>query len=153
MKISIEEFIKTGKFGSLELGVSKEMALSILGEPDSDTDLGETGSILLYAWYEFFFNRENKLHSIQNDNYDPKDEASYSFKNEKIEIDPWFLNAVDNQTIEEISDILNQKSIEFEIIDYYGRDAIRLESGVVIDFDEEENEFGIKILIGVRYWP
>lgn len=153
MKISIEEFLKTGKFGSLELGTPKEQAISILGTPDSDTDLGETGSILLYAWYELFFDQELKLYSIQNDNYDPKDADSYSFKNEKIEIEPWFLNGKENQSITEIVEIFCTHDMDYEIIDYYGREAIKLASGVVVDFDKEENEHGIKPLIGIRFWP
>ena len=87
MKISIADFLESGKFGPLDIGVSKDTAISILGNPDCNTDLGETGSILLYAWYELFFDNEDKLYSIQNDNYDPKDMETYSFRNEKIEID------------------------------------------------------------------
>ena len=153
MKISIEEFLKTGRFGPLELGASKDKALSVLGAPDCDTDLGSTGSILLYAWYELFFNNEDRLHSIQNDNYDPSNIKTYSFQNEKIEIDSWFLNEVENQTIDDISKILNAKSLQYELIDYYGRDALKLESGVIVDFDEVENENGIKPLLGLRFWP
>jgi len=46
----------------------------------------------------------------------------------------------------DISNPLDTKGMTYEIIDYYGRDAIKLTSGVVIDFDEEENECGIKPL-------
>jgi len=153
MKISIEEFLRSGKFGLVDLGASKDQVLSLLGEPDSDNDLGDTGSILLYAWYEFFFNHEDRLHSIQNDNYDPSDRSSYEFKNDTFEIDPWFLNETRNQSIAGISKILDQKGLKYNVIDYYGRNAIKLESNVVVDFDEEENESGVKALIGIRYWP
>ncbi|BDY04671.1 hypothetical protein [Ferrimonas sp. YFM] len=153
MKIRIEEFLKSGRFGPLELGTSKDLAIASLGEPDCDADLGKTGSILLYGWYELFFNRENQLHSIQNDNYDPSRKESYLFKNEKIEIDPWFLNEALNQCIGDISRALEEKGMEYEVIDYYGRDAIKLKSGVVIDFDEEENDCGIKALTGIVLWP
>lgn len=153
MNISIEEFLETGKFGPLSLGVSKEETISLLGEPDSDNDLGETGSILLYAWYELFFNQEELLHSIQNDNYVPSDKQSYSFKNDKIVIDSWFLNDTENQSLSDISKILDGRRMRYKVIDYYGRDVIKLKSGVVIDFDEEENEYGIKALIGIRFWP
>lgn len=153
MKISIEEFLRTGKFGPVALGESKDQVLSMLGKPDSDNDLGETGSILLYSWYEFFFNNECRLHSIQNDNYEPNDKSSYSFKNSTFEIVPWFLNETTNQSIADVSKILDNQGLEYDVIDYYGRDAIKLKSGVVVDFDEEENESGIKALIGIRYWP
>ncbi len=153
MKISIEEFLKTGKFGPFGIGSQKDFVISTLGEPDCDTDLGETGSILLYAWYELFFNHDSELNSIQNDNYDPCDKQTYSYKNEKFEIDSWFLNGVENQSINDISEVLSSKGMKYEIIDYYGRHAIKLKSGVVVDFDEEENERGINALMGIRYWP
>jgi hypothetical protein len=153
MEIRISDFIKTGKFGPVEIGTSKEYTLNLLGEPDDDTDLDGTGSILLYAWYELFFDHEGILKSIQNDNYDPRDRKTYSFKNEKIQIDPWFLNEKEDQTIDYVSGLLSKESIVFETIDYYGRAALKASSGVVIDFDEDINESGVKQLIGLRYWP
>ena len=153
MKISIEAFLESGKFGPLDIGSSKDKAISILGNPDSNTDIGENGSILQYAWYELFFDNEYRLYSIQNDNYDPKDIATYSFRNENIEIDYWFLNEVENQSIGDIANLLDTKGMVYEIIDYYGRDVIKLASGVVVDFDEEVNEYGVRSLIGIRYWP
>lgn len=74
------------------------------------------------------------------------------YKNEKIEIDSWFLNGTTNQTIESVSLILKEAEIGVSIKEYYGRPAIFASSGVVVDFHEEENEQGIKALLGVRYW-
>ena len=153
MIISIEEFLEHGAFGPLKIGVSKATVISILGEPTRVLDLGETGTILVYGWYEFFFDRDGLLCSIQNDNYNPKEKNSYFFKNEKIEIDSWFLNGVQNQSIGDIAGILDGKGLDYEVVRYYGRDVIYLKSGVVIDFDEEENECGIKSLVGIRLWP
>jgi hypothetical protein len=153
MKISIREFIDTGSFGPLKLGATKQQTLSLFGKPNDDADLGATGSILLYAWYELFFNHEDILHSIQIDNYDPNDKESYYFKNKKIEIDSWFLNEVCNQNLESVSKILDQADITYEKIDYYGREALKAQSGVVVDFQDEENYSGVKELIGLRYWP
>lgn len=152
MKISIEEFIKTGRFGSVKLGMSKQMIIHILGNPDSNANIGINGDILLYGWYEFFINHEDRLHSIQNDNYDPKIPETFEFSNEKIEIDSWFLNKVENQTIESVAKLLKAKNIDFVAKNYYGRKIIQTGSGVIIDFDEEENDFGVKNLIGIWYW-
>jgi hypothetical protein len=113
MILSIKEFIKTGKFGEVRIGMSKEDVINRLGIPDSDNDIGANGSILLYAWYELFLNHENILVSIHNDNYDPTDKASYEFENEKIKIDSWFLNNTENQTTETVSTILKNEGIEY----------------------------------------
>ena len=153
MKISIKNFIKTAKFGPIEIGISKEKAIQVLGKPDSDNNLGETGSILLYGWYELFFNHENTLHSIQNDKYNPNASETYEFKNEVFKIDSWFLNHRKNQTIDEISKLLYSSDIDHSVINYYGRNVIITSSNVVIDFSDDENELGVRELIGIRYWP
>ena len=153
MKIYIEEFLKTGQFGPIKIGISKEQSLSLLGTPDSDTDLDGPGSILMYGWYEFFFDPEGQLKSMQNDNYDPSDSKTYNFKNEKIEVDPWFLNEKPNQTIEDISNLLANSNIGYKKIKYHGRVVLQTEADVVVDFDEDENELGVKSLMGIRYWP
>ena len=153
MKISIEEFLRTGRFGPIEIGIAKCEAISILGAPDSEADLGETGSILLYAWYELFFNHEETLCSIQNDNYNPEIKDSYSFSNDSFQIDPWFLNDVKNKNIIDISQLLDEKCIEYQVVDYYGRDVLKLKCGVIVDFEEDNNECGIKPLSGIRFWP
>ncbi len=153
MKISIEEFVKTGNFGPINIGMSKADIIGCIGAPDSDNDMGENGFILIYAWYELFINHEDKLTSIQNDNYDPKNPESYTFENEKIEVDPWFLNDVLNQTIESVSKLLKSSGVNFDLADYYGRSVIKVDSGVIIDFSEEKNQNGVRELSGIRYWP
>ena len=145
--------MKTAEFGPINIGTSKEKTLSLLGAADDDTDLDGPGSILLYAWYELFYDHNDALKSIQNDNYDPSDKNSYYFKNEKFEIDPWFLNDKPNQNIMDISVLLANAKIPYQIIQYHGRVALQTQSGVVVDFDEEENEEGVKALMGIRYWP
>ncbi|MFC1750943.1 hypothetical protein ACFL2V_19295 [Pseudomonadota bacterium] len=153
MKIYIKDFIKIGCFGPVKIGMPKEEVLEYLGEPDSDNDLDETGSILLYARYELFFNHENILWSIQNDNYDPKEPVSFKFENDSVEIDSWFLNQDKGQTIDSVSKLLNEQNVKYSIVEYYGRKVIKAESEVVVDFSDEENETGIHELIGLRYWP
>jgi hypothetical protein len=153
MIIRIEEFLKTAEFGPITIGTSKDKTLSLLGAPDDDTDLDGPGSIPLYAWYELFYDHNNTLKSIQNDNYDPTDKKSYFFKNEKFEIDPWFLNEKSNQNIEDISSLLADANIPYQKLQYHGRVVLQTQSGVIVDFDEEENEVGVKALMGIRYWP
>lgn len=152
MKVSIQAFLRNGKFGGVEVGMSKHTVLNLLGEPSSDHSLGETGSILLYSWYEFFFDDEDILNYIQNDSYNPEDIDSYQFQNEKFEVDAWFMDGSKNQGIDEVKKRLDQENFEYRVEEYYGREIIKLASGVVVDFDDCENSHGIKELTGIRYF-
>ena len=151
MKVSIESFLRTGKFGSVEIGMPKEQVLRILGEADCDHDLGSTGSILLYAWYEFFFNHESILYSIQNDSYDSSNKDTFYFKNDIFEIEPFLLNGDGNKNMETVKILLQKNSLKYKIIDYHERKALKLSSGIVVDFGEDEN--GEFEFIGIRFWP
>jgi hypothetical protein len=143
MIINLYNFIKTGEFGPVKIGMLKNEVLKLLGSPDSENNIGENGCILLYGWYELFTNHENRLYSIQNDNYNPEQPETYKFKNELVEVNPCFLNEAKNQTIHSVSELLNIENIKYEITDYYGHKAIKTNSGVIIDFSEEQNELGI----------
>ena len=138
-------------FGPVNIGITKDNAIQLLGKPDYDSKLGKTASILLYGCYELFFNHESKLYSIQNDNYNPSDSTTYNFKNELFEIDSWFLNDNQNQTLEDISKLLFTFDIDHNIQSYYGRNVIVTSSNVVIDFSDEPNNLGVHELIGIRY--
>lgn len=151
MIISIEKFIRTGCFGLIEVGEDKNYLVEVLGKPDSDNDMGKNGTIVLYGWYEFYFDTNDILYAIQNDNYDPSDSGTFSFENEKFKVNSWILNSRQNQTIETISEKLDSKKIKHSLIMYYGREVIKTGSGIIIDFDE--NLAGPNQLIGIRYWP
>lgn len=151
MLVSLKTFIQTTHFGTVKIGDDKASVLEILGCPSCDTDLGETGSILLYGWYELFFDHTDCLSYIQNDSYNPHQPETYQFKNEHFEIDAWFFNDIKHQTIETVSILLEQASISFDVINYYGRAVIKTESGVIIDFDDEKDPTGTYPLLGFRY--
>ena len=153
IEVSIKEFIRTGGFGPVKLGMSKQDVINLLGKAESDTDLDQTGSILIYAWYEFFFDHDDILRSIQNDNYRAENANTYEFSNEKFRIDPWILNSDESQTIDSVARLLEEAGIEYEREFYYDRYVIRTKSEVMVDFSDEENVIGIRPLIGVRYWP
>lgn len=153
IEVSIKEFIRTGDFGPVKLGMSKDEVIDLLGNPDSDNKIRKTGSILLYSWYELFFDNEKVLKSIQNDHYQPNLPNTYKFSNAKFRIEPWILNADETQTIDSIAHRLKDVGIDYEKEFYYERYVLRAKSGVIVDFDDEENNNGIRRLIGVRYWP
>lgn len=162
--IELTDFLKTGKFGPVELGDSIETVREKLGEPnDSHAGNVKSNTSLVYTRYEFFFS-ENQLYFIQNDHYDPKHPEYMEFSNELISIDPGFLKADRVKKFGETLDILRDLDIPHQTIDYWERKAIKTRGGVVIDFLEEEwsdkaNDW-VKIedhlqrpLIGFRYSP
>ena len=153
MIISLKEFIRNGQFGPIEIGESKHAIVGALGEPDSDNDMGENGCILRYGWYELFIDSKDSLYAIQNDNYDSGLPETYEFRNEKVEIDSWFMNFTQGQDIESISKQIRNEDITVEEVEYYGRVVLRAQSGLIIDFTEEENECGKRELLGFRFWP
>lgn len=152
MIIDIKEFVETGCFGPVTIGMSRSNVENILGTPDNDAKLS-TGTIIVYSWYEFFFNLDHKLSSIQIDNYDPNDLSTYEYKSDLFEIDPWILRSKRRLTFGEVKDQLTKESMNFKDIDYYGRKAIQLQSEVVIDFDDEPDTIEDRPIIGFRYYP
>ena len=152
MIVNFKHFFKTGQFGTVELGDSIETVIEVLGDPDGKTHLGDTGVILTYGWYEFFFIHTGKLHSIQNDNYIPSNKNTFTFKNNNVEFDTWFFNATENQSIEKVSQLFDKNEMEYQAVDYYGRMAMKLNSGIIIEFAEENNQSDVRELVGFRYW-
>lgn len=142
--IYLKDFIKTGKFGEIEIGVStKDDVVSLMGESYDFGDFGET-QIIKYGWYEFFYWTESKIiHAIQNDHlqYYPDDFEVVNYKNEKVKIDTWFLKANRNINFSEIINILNKEGIKYSLEKHKFEDTlefIRLKNGITIDFQNEE---------------
>lgn len=175
-KIYLKDFIKTGDFGPVKIGMTKQQVINLLGEPDSDNDFGSGTFGLLYSWYEFFFDKKTQaLKSIQNDhlqaNCSEHDEMIL-FKNDKFEIDIWFLKVNHDITYKEVKEILKRENISFSEEKYWDNDIIKFESGVFLDFDDGDDIWEIYedgttkkdehliisnkenfVLNGIRYFP
>ncbi len=175
-KINLKDFIITGDFGPVKIGMTKQQVINLLGEPDSDNDFGSGTFGLLYSWYEFFFDKKTQvLKSIQNDhlqaNCSEHDEMIL-FKNDKFEIDIWFLKVNYDITYKEVKEILKRENISFSEEKYWDNDIIKFESGVFLDFDDRDDIWEIYedgttkkdenliisnkenfVLNGIRYFP
>ena len=142
--IYLKEFIKTGKFGTLEINFStRDDILNLMGDGYDHGDFGTT-QIIKYAWYEFFYNSEDKLLTgIQNDHlqYDCSNhEDMFMFENSIVRIDPWILKPNENVTFIEVIEHLEKDGVKFKISrhGYVGAlDYIELDNGVTLDFDDE----------------
>jgi hypothetical protein len=170
--ISLKDFILTGKFGPVEIGMAKEEVIAVLGEPDDDHDFnGESGG-LWYFWYEFFyFIDSGRVFAFQNDHVSPEhyypDEDWMHFKNDHFEIDPWFLVERRDYTFTEVVEVLRMEGIPFQEKKGFELDILRFESGVTMDFEDRDgvwivDEAGCsvldesvsgKVLNGIRYFP
>lgn len=144
--ISLKDFITTGEFGPVRIGMTKDEVIKVLGQPDSDNDYGTGSGGLMYAWYEFFYWQDSlKINGIQNDHLTNWQvgkikihKEAICFQNDKISIDIWFLQVGKNISYGEVINILKSEGIPFEEInDQYRGRLIKFKSGVTMDFDDQ----------------
>jgi len=163
LEIKISDFLKTGKFGTVEINDSVNTVIEKLGEPDGKINVSKPNKGIHYSMYELVFSND-KLKSIQNDRFDPKYPELTEFENEKFKLNSAFLKANRIKKLSEIEFELDKLNIKYNIIDYWDRKVIKTVGDVIIDFNDEiwstnQNDF-IKIknvkdyeLIGIRYYP
>ena len=164
-EIKVLDFLKTGRFGTVEMNDSMETVIHKLGKPDGDHnyDVVKPRKGIYYSMYEFMF-LDDKLESIQNDHFDIINPELMEFENDTIKINSGFLKADRIKKMKEIESQLKLLHIEYDIVDYWGRKAIKTSGNVIIDFNDQqwsddEDDF-VKInniedyeLIGIRYHP
>jgi len=163
--IKISDFLKTGKFGTVEFNDSIEIVIKKLGQPNGglNPDILKLRKGIHYSMYEFIF-FEDKLESIQNDHFDTASPEKMEFENNQILIKPELIKADKKKNMKDIANELDSLNIGFEVIDYWGRKVIKTIGQVIIDFndemwsDKEKNWIKIKKkedyeLIGIRYYP
>lgn len=96
--VSLKEFIKTGMFGPITIGSSRDEAIKAFGVADHIVDFGETQSIQPGAYYEFFcWTDTGLINGIQNDHLQAESikHAELIFHIDQYwELDPWFLKAM-----------------------------------------------------------
>lgn len=167
LTISLKDFITTGKFGPIELGMSIERVKEILGEPERWTDHTFTAGhgIITYAWYEFFYSTETRaVYGIQNDHLATycnlktgrvNNKQDICFTNELFTIDIWFLKKNWYMTYAQVIDRLNKEGITYNMVQEYGYVKLILQSGVFIVFDkldEEDEVLDRHVLTGISYF-
>ena len=143
--IYLKEFIKTGNFGEIIVGVSTRDDLIRLLEKNFDfADCGES-CIIKYGWYEFFYwSDTKKIFGIQNDHVCAdcvNHKEMISFQNRLWKLDTWFLKELSHVTFAQIMNYLRQENIAFEVITfskYSDEQGIRcVDSCVTFDFVDE----------------
>jgi hypothetical protein len=142
----LKEFIKTGKFGVISIGSTKDELVNALGKKTYFLDAGES-QIISYGSYEFcIWTETGKIIGIQNDHLqaDCLNHADMiNFKNRKWKLDKWFLENDKNKTFKDVIEKLKEEQIEFEITKAYKTSTENiikcLESNVQIHFAKDFN--------------
>jgi hypothetical protein len=142
--ISLKTFAQTGKFGFVEMQMSKTKVIELLGKPSEAKTNGDT-DIIRYGSYEFFFWDRNLI-GIQNEHlqYYKQDLAQCS--NPVFRINPWFMNGRKERTYKEVVFFLEKAKMAYEEKIEYGCVFLYLSSGVSFDFLDG-------VLVGIRYHP
>lgn len=164
-EIKITDFLKTGKFGTVEVNDSIESVIEKLGQPDGEhnPDVVKPRKGIHYSMYEFMF-LDNKLESIQNDHFDIANPELTEFENDTFKLTSEILKADRIKILRDMETELDRLNIEYNIIDYWGRKAIKTEGNVIVDFNDEKwsdkADDYVKIenlkdfeLLGIRYHP
>jgi hypothetical protein len=145
--IYLRDFLTTGKFGPISLGMTIDKVVEILGDPEGINDYKNGHAEIMYAYYEFFYLTETKvLYGIQNDHLatfpniktgrvNNKKDICYS--NDKFSIDIWFLKRNRFLTFKDVIENLRKMNVDFEVTKGFDDDnIIRFNSGVTLDFDD-----------------
>jgi hypothetical protein len=141
--ISMLEFLRTGMFGELSLGSTKNDMLQFLGEPSAwgnsiTKDLG----FCIYGDVEFhWWTNTNKIRLIHFDHFSRiNDTGEYPRLHKSYELDPWVIRSEANMF--DIQNALSKQQIPFSRVNKLSTwDALILESGCEINFDSEDRDF------------
>lgn len=111
LMVSIEEFARTGRFGPIQLGVTRDTLRSIIGYPDcwsgSDANSLETASIWKFGDIEFYFDVCDRLYMVYADNFDvPSGGNAFS-------IEPWVVRMCCD--VDVFKDALRSGQITFSV--------------------------------------
>lgn len=145
--IYLKDFLTTGRFGPINLGMKIDAVIDILGEPEGITNYKNGHSEIMYAYYEFFYLRETKvLYGIQNDHLATfpnvktgrvNNRRDIFFTNDKFCIDTWFLKKNRFLTFKDVTDRLKKQNVQFEVSrGFHDDNIIKFKSGVTLDFDD-----------------
>ncbi|MBF0715674.1 hypothetical protein [Gemelliphila palaticanis] len=142
-KISILDFLKTGKFGVIELGFSKWKVMSFLGENIEINNLINT-EILKYGDIEFHFSNDELIMIFC-------DSLRFLDKDlnvgDEIDFDAWIFQKSKVYSFQKVVHELKIEKMLFVVQERNNKIKIILKSGVILIFEKESKENKM-ILIG-----
>lgn len=162
--ISLKDFILTGDFGPVYIGMFVEELKNHLGEPGDHYNSGNGSGLLFYNGFEFYYYTDsNMLYAIQNDNLrhegPERKSAHLYYFNDTILVDSWFMEFGKPVTYKKVLERLRQEGIVFEEKARDDYDELIFPSGVTFDFENWKDNEGKQIisreeavLNGIRYF-
>lgn len=164
MTISLKNFILSGNFGPVYIGMPIDELKQHLGEPGDSHDSGAGAGILFYNGFEFYYYTDTgAVHGIQNDNLlyegpDRKSDGLYYFE-DTILVDTWFIEFGKPLSYKQVKENLEREDIFFEECEKDAYNELRFSSGVRLDFGNWKDDDGRQIidrdeaaLNGIRYF-
>lgn len=116
--ISLLEVLRTGSFGPVELGFTKEQLMSAIGKPTSIFN-----NILNYNSFEFSFALNGKLESILTKRRLNKQNRFKDFElqlNNNWKLTTWFSTSYKSPSLNAIRKFLNNETIEYDVLLHNG---------------------------------
>ena len=139
--IKLEDFLRTGVFGPVKFGMTREELKAILGEPCYCHQRRKDNhpTIFQYGDFEFYFlsSQDNRLCSIYLHHFN-------EIKgNERLNVEPWGLKG--QMSLSEVEGRLNASGIPFQHTHHPNPDMVCLttDSGVEIGFCKEPGSAGL----------
>ncbi len=137
MKASLKDFVQTGAFGFIELGMSRTTVQQHLGSPDdwiASAPNFQTSTSWWYGDIEFLF-RNDELYRILMDDFSVLNVSGGS----KVELDAWFING--SLTCANAEHLLSENGITYRKQDFpYNDNGVHLvtSAGTVLAFCGED---------------
>ncbi len=142
--IHLLDFIRTGSFGGVKLGMTPKEVVNILGKPTHDH--GTPDSILLgYGWWEVHLSKHkgNSAYLIYNDHllYDCSNhDEMLELDSELAELDLDFIKPMEHVRFHQVITLLNHEKIPYRVVNKPYQPMIQTENQVYLDFSEFEPE-------------
>jgi len=164
MTISLKDFVLSGRFGPVYIGMPIDELKHYLGEPGDSYESKSGAGFLFYNGFEFYYYTDtNTVHGIQNDNlrYEGPDRKSdyLYYVDDAILVDTWFIEFGNPLNFTQVTELLKREDISFEACEKDGYDELKFPSGVRFDFENWKDDEGKKIinreeaaLNGIRYF-
>lgn len=110
MKITLLDFIKTGKFGTVQVGQSLENILDTFPLPDDIWDADNDTYIWSYSVFEFHF-ISGQLTLLWCDNLSCLENPD----KKQFELDKWLLDEPNNMTFSYFCSLLDKEDIKYSL--------------------------------------
>lgn len=165
MVISIRDFISTGDFGPIKIGVTKDFVIETLGNPIKITEFENGLAEILYNGFRFFYVQENKrvyaiLCQSFNDSFEILPRKKIFNLSQGIKVNTDFFIIGEKTKYKDLKNKLVRENFNYE--EYSGKfwDKIICESGVEFIFNNwceypEDNKYDQEELEldGFRLFP